>query len=89
MGDERVIALMEEAERLLEPPLSQNTKIALSHFHDQVKREQPELAWDAIAEAGVLAEAPPAFWRCLRDAASLMGLDEQAAEAVRRGRAAK
>ncbi|MGA9523460.1 MAG: hypothetical protein WBV82_18490, partial [Myxococcaceae bacterium] len=88
-AEERAIALMEEAERLLEPPLSQKTKIALSHFHDHVKREQLELAWDAITEAGAQAGAPPAFWRCLRDAASLMGLEEQSAEAVRRGRAAQ
>jgi hypothetical protein len=89
MADERAIALMEEAERLLEPPLSQATKIALSHFHDEVRRSQLERAWDAVAEAGGLAGAPPAFWRCLRDAASLMGLEEQSAEAVRRGREAQ
>lgn len=77
---------MEDAERLLEEPFSDELKFALSHFSDHVKAERLQHAWDAIAEAGELADAPPRFWEYLAEAAALMKLVERRAEALKRAR---
>lgn len=74
---------MEDAQRHLEPPLSQNVKFALTRFREHVRAGALERAWDEMAAAGNHAAAPPMFWRQLADAADLMGLVERRIEALR------
>lgn len=83
---EQVVGRMEDAERLLEEPHSSKVKYALSHFTDHVRSGELEKAWDAIADAGDAAAAPPRFWDCLAQAAALLNLEERRAEALRRRR---
>ena len=75
---------MEDAVRLLEEPFSAKVKFALSHFADDVRRNELERAWDALAEAGEAAAGPKRFWECLGESAAMLGLEERRAEALRR-----
>lgn len=83
-----MIAFMEDAERLLEPPLSQSVKYSLSRFYDHVEREELERAWDELAQAGAAADANPMFWKNLAEAATVLGLEERRAEALSHARSA-
>ncbi len=83
---ERIVTLMEDAERLLEPPHDQEARFKLSRFHELCDRGELEAAWDEIAGAGELSDTSVAFWRNLADAAGLLGLDDRRADAARRAR---
>ncbi len=83
---ERTVTLMEDAVRLLEPPLSQEVRFSLTRFHEHIAADELERAWDELALAGQAADANVGFWRNLADAAGTLGLEERRVEAARRAR---
>ncbi|MFL5320030.1 MAG: hypothetical protein ACJ790_10285 [Myxococcaceae bacterium] len=77
-----VVTRMEDAKRLIEPPVRQQVSFQLVRFADYVRDGQLEAAWDALAEAGEELDVPARFWRALAEAASLLRLEERRAEAA-------
>jgi predicted Zn-dependent protease len=81
VDSERIVGMLEDARRLLEPPLPPSARFALVNFSEAVARGDLERAWDELAGVGAETSLPRAFWQILAEAASLLGLDEREAEA--------
>lgn len=87
---EEIVSRMEDAKRLIEPPLQQQVRFQLVRFAELIREEKLEAAWDALSDAGESVDVPARFWRAMADAASLMRLEERRAEAaVRASKAAR
>lgn len=79
---------LEDAQRLLPSPFSQEVKFALSTVASFLRSEEYEKAWDALIDAGEKHGANASFYERMGQAASTMDLVERRAEALRRAKSA-